>query len=97
MLKIISIIFLIFLLALGLSFSSLNVEPVQLDYYFGSSELPLSSAIIIAVAVGAIFGLIGSLGVVVMLRYEIMRLKKSVKSAERELTHLRAIPAKENS
>ncbi len=95
MVRIIGAVFLIVLLLLGISFSTLNGTGVTVNYYFGSYDLPLSFAIIIALSAGALFGLLGSVGMVVRLRRRISQLKKSVRSAEREVTQLRAISVKE--
>lgn len=95
MVRILTVVFLLILLIVGVSFSSLNSESVELNYYFGTKELPLSLSLVIAIGVGAIFGLLGSLGVIMRLKRQVMKLKKSVKSAEREASHLRATPAKD--
>ncbi len=95
MARIIGAIFLIALLLLGISFSTLNGAGVTVNYYFGSHDLPLSFAIIMALSAGALFGLVGSVGMVVRLRRRVSQLKKSVRSAEREVTQLRAISVKE--
>ena len=96
MMKIINLIFLIVLVLVGLSFSVLNSDPVLLNYYFGSSQLTLATTVAIALAIGALLGLLGGLTKVLKLQRENAKLKRSVKSAERDLHQLQAIPAKEN-
>lgn len=93
MLKIVGFIILLALLAVGISFSTLNAAPVQLNYYFGSSEIPLALALIVALAIGAMFGLLGNVGAVLKQRRQISKLRKSVKSADSELAHLRTVAA----
>ncbi|MFC1748748.1 lipopolysaccharide assembly protein LapA domain-containing protein [Pseudomonadota bacterium] len=93
MLKIIGFILLLALLAVGISFSSLNATPVQLNYYFGSGEVHLALALIIALAIGAAFGLLGNISAILKQKRQILKLRKSVKSAESELTHLRTVAA----
>lgn len=95
MLKIITIIFLIALLAVGASFTTLNAGTVELNYYFGSSELPLALAIVIAIGVGAAFGLLGSFSVLLKCRREVSKLKRAVKSSEQELSQLKTLSAKD--
>lgn len=95
MLKIIGIIFFIVLLIVGLSFSLLNSAPVELNYYFGSVELPFSFALVAALATGALLGIFGMLSVVVKLKREAMRFKKTIRASERELSQLRALPVKD--
>ena len=94
MLKIIGIIFFILLLALGLSFSLLNATPVELNYYFGSIELPLAVALVIPLLMGTLLGIFGMLNIVFKLKRESMRLKKTIRASERELSQLRALPVK---
>jgi putative membrane protein len=96
MLKIIGIIFFVVLLTAGLSFSLLNSTSVELNYYFGSAEMPLAFALVITLAIGALFGILGMLSVVIKLKRESMRLKKTIRASERELSQLRALPAKDH-
>lgn len=91
MLKIFGTIFFVVLLTLGLSFSLLNSTPVELNYYFGTVELPLVFALVFALAVGALLGILGMTGVAIKLKRENMRLKKIIKASEREQSQLRAL------
>jgi len=92
MFKIIGLIFLIFLAALVLSFTSLNAHSVQINYYFGSTELPLAMAMVISIVAGILFGFFSSLGIVLRLKRENLRLKKSARLAEQELEQIRLLP-----
>lgn len=89
MFKIIGLIFLVILAALVLSFTSLNAQSIQINYYFGATELPLAMAMVISVVVGILFGFMASFGIVLRLKRETLKLKKTARVAERELTHLR--------
>ena len=95
MLQIMGAVFFVFLLVLGLSFALLNASPVELNYYFGRVELPLASALVLTLAIGALLGLLGMLNMVFKLKRENMKLKKIIKAPERELTQLRALPVKD--
>lgn len=95
MLKIVGIIFFIILLVLGLSFSLINSTPVELHYYFGTVQLPLAFALIIALAAGTLLGILGMLSVAFKLKRETVHLKKTIRASERELTQLRALPGKD--
>lgn len=44
-------------LIVGVTFSSLNSYPVQVNYYFGSTQLMLPILILIAMAIGALLGI----------------------------------------
>ena len=93
--KIVSYIFLLIVLILGLTFSVLNAEQVNFNYYFGTRELPLSLALVVAMAFGAILGLVVGFGQVIKLRHRISKLKRTVQMTEREVMNLRSIPIKD--
>ncbi len=97
MLKIIGFIILLVLLAVGVSFSTLNASPVQIDYYFGKSDIPLALALIVALAVGTLLGLLGSTGAVLKQKRQTLKLKKMLKSTKNELAHVRAAPVSKDS
>lgn len=92
MLKIIGTIFFVTLLTAGLSFSLINSTPVTLNYYFGTVELPLVFALLLALTIGTLLGILGMLGFVIRLKRESMRLKKIIRASERELSQLRSLP-----
>jgi len=90
-----SFIFLV-LVIFGIVFAVLNAEPVKLNYYFGSEEVPLSLIIVFAMIVGAILGVVASASMIFSNRREVMKLRKSVELAEKEVANLRAIPIRDN-
>ena len=96
MVRLLKVIFLLILLIVGVSFSSWNSGTVELNYYFGTQQLPLSLSLVIAIGFGALFGMFGSLGVIMRLKRQAMKLNKSLKSAEREASHLRAQSVKDH-
>lgn len=89
------ILFLI-LLILGLSFAVLNAGSVPLNYYLGKVELPLALVVVAALAVGAILGVLVSLGMVLRLKRQVRQLRRQVQTAEKEVTNLRTIPLKDS-
>lgn len=60
-------------------FAVINVEPVKVDFLFGTAEWPLILVILVSVLMGAL--IIGSAGA-----FQIMRLKKELKALKREET-----------
>ena len=72
-----------------------NTAPVELNYLLGTVNVPLPVAIWAAISVGAILGLLASLGAYLRIRKENARLKRSVKLAETEVTNLRNLPIKD--
>lgn len=91
--RIIGLIFLLILALVVISFTTLNAQSIQLNYYLGTSEVPLAVAIVLAIAVGILFGFIASFGIMLRLKRENRKLKKSARSAERELVSLKSSSA----
>ncbi|MGD8570309.1 MAG: LapA family protein [Gammaproteobacteria bacterium] len=94
--RIISLILLIVLTVITVTFTLLNSQPVKLNYYFGSYELDLLVVMIICLAVGAMLGVLAGVGKFVSLKQELMRKDKKIKLAERELENLRSLPLKDD-
>jgi putative membrane protein len=92
------IIFTVLLLVvlIGLSFALMNAGMVSLNFYFGKLEAPLSLVMVIALALGAVMGVLASLWVVVAQKRELGKLRKSVKITEKEIANLRSLPMKDN-
>jgi len=85
----------ILLIALfGVAFAVLNAEAVQFDYYFGKIATPFSLALILALLVGAIFGLLASAGIILRAKRQVAKLKRASAVSEKEIANLRAIPIK---
>ena len=55
---------LIVIVVIGLSFAVLNAEPVSLNYYFGYRDIPLSMVVVLSLAVGAVIGVLVSIGMI---------------------------------
>lgn len=79
----------------GIVFAVLNADTVQLNYYLGSVELPLSLVIMLAMIVGAVLGIFASLSFIIGSRRNLSKLKRSVAVAEKEIVNLRNIPIKD--
>lgn len=79
----------------GIVFAVLNADTVQLNYYLGSLELPLSLVIVLAMIVGALLGVFASLSFIIGSRRNLSKLKRSVEVAEKEIVNLRSIPIKD--
>ncbi len=92
------IIFTLLLLVslLGLSFALMNAEPVTLNYYFGKLQAPLSLVLVIALAFGAVMGVLASMWVVITQKREMAKLRKAAKLTEKEITNLRSLPMKDS-
>ena len=96
MVRIVYLIIFLILVVFGIVFAVLNADPVKLNYYFGSKEVALSLVLVLAMIVGAILGVIASASMIISNRREVIKLRKSVELAEKEVANLRAIPIRDN-
>lgn len=92
--KLVYTIIIFVIVLVGVIFAILNAELVQLNYYFGSKQLPLSLAIILSMLLGALLGVLVSMQHILKNKRELTRLKKAAELAEKEIANLRAIPIK---
>src|SRR3569832_1331783 len=81
----------------GLVFAVLNAQPVLLNYYFGSRDIPLAFIVAVAIAFGALLGVSASLGMVVKAKRQTSGLRRTADAAERELAHLRTLSLNDKS
>lgn len=94
--RLLLLILFLLLVALGISFAVHNSEPVTLHYYFGAISGPLSLVVVIALAVGAIFGVTTSLLLVFSQRRKVSRLQRKLDTCEQEIRNLRHLPLRDN-
>lgn len=83
------------LIILGIVFAALNAEQVQLNYYFGNIQLPISLVMSIALLLGACLGVLACLGMIFRSRRDMAKLKKQIEATEKEVVNLRAIPIRD--
>ena len=73
----------------------INAKPVELNYFLATREVPLAMTLVLPLVFGAVIGLLFSLGMVLRLKRETLRLRRQVRLAEQEITNLRNIPIKD--
>ncbi|MFA5531890.1 MAG: LapA family protein [Thiohalomonadaceae bacterium] len=93
--RLIALVVLLFVIALGLGFAAVNTEIITVHFYIGDLNAPVSLVIVIAIAFGALLGILASLGVVLSTRLETSSLRKRVNLCEREVKNLRELPFKD--
>ena len=86
---------LIVVVVFGLSFAVLNAEPVSLNYYFGYRDIPLSLVVVLSLAVGAVIGILFSLGVILRLKQQLARLRGNLQAAKNKADQLHILPARD--
>ena len=94
MARLFGFLMMVILVVIGLSFAVLNSEPVMLNYYFGSREIPLSLIVVGSLATGALFGVLASLGVIIRLKSQTSGLRKKVRMLEKDTLNIASAPAK---
>ncbi len=70
------LLFLVFLSA-GFILSILNSAPINVNYYYGWLEIPLSFALLTALILGVFIGLFSSVKRSFLLRYQMRTLKRN--------------------
>jgi putative membrane protein len=91
-LRIISFIFLILVVLLGVSFATLNSQSVDVNYYINHRTMPLSVLLAFTFTVGCLLGVIVCLWLLVKSKLRNYHLQQRLKLAEKEIENLRAIP-----
>lgn len=83
------------ILLFGLAFHLKNNQLIELDYYIGALEMPLSLLVVLVLCLGAILGVLSSLPVIIKLKRQKMKLDKQIKNTEKEINNLRVLPVKD--
>jgi lipopolysaccharide assembly protein A len=95
MVRLINLLLILLTLTLGMVFANANPQPVRLDYYFGSTELPLAWVVAIVLACGAMLGAL-AMGIHLLRLQRIhARLKRQLRLLQEELNKLRVMPIKD--
>ena len=94
--RLIRLILFLLVMLLGVALAVMNAELVNLNYYFGSRELPLSVLLVGAVFVGAILGIVAGLGGTMRVKRENANLRRQARLASEEVNNLRSLPIKDH-
>ena len=93
--RIIGCIFLLIIILLGVTFSTLNADPVSVNYYVGRSTLPLSLLLVIIFSSGCIVGMLVGAWLLMKTKMRNYRLQHQLALAEKEVKNLRVIPLRD--
>lgn len=93
--KIVKSIFIVLVIALGISFAILNAKSVSLNYYFDVREISLALLLAITLAAGALLGLLLSIPSLFRLKRSNRQMKSRIKLFEKEVENLRSVPMKD--
>ena len=93
--RLLKLLVILLLMALGAAFTVMNAVNVPVDYYFGQRELPLPVVLLVALGVGALLGMRAGLGAILGLKRDNARLRRRERLAVEEVNNLRSIPLRE--
>lgn len=94
--RILSTVFFLLLVLLGITFAGLNAEPVSLNYYLGSIKVPLSLLLVVTFMIGGLLSLLFNIINYIRLKSANHVLRQRLKLAEAEIINLRTLPLKDN-
>lgn len=94
--RILTFTILLLVALVGLGFALINAEMVSLNFYFDSIQAPLSLVMVVSLAVGAVMGVIASLWVIIGLKRDLAKMRKTIKVADEEIANLRSLPMRDN-
>lgn len=78
----------------GITFATLNANPVVFNYYFNSKQISLALLLVAALGIGILLGFIFMLFTLIKLKKDNYQLKSRLKVVEKELENLRSLPIK---
>ncbi|BAZ94554.1 putative membrane protein [Thiohalobacter thiocyanaticus] len=93
--RILSVIALVLLIGVGITFTVLNPQQVTLNYLLGSLQLPLALLVVLVLALGAVLGLLVAGFMLLRLKRENRKLRRGTRLAEQEVANLRSLPVKD--
>jgi putative membrane protein len=86
------IVLLLLIVLIGISFAALNSDLVNVNYYIGKKEMPLSLLLALVFGFGSLLGILVGFWILIKTKIKNYRLKQRLKLAEKEIENLRAIP-----
>jgi putative membrane protein len=90
--RILSCFFILLIILIGISFATLNSDVVDVNYYIGQKEMPLSLLLALVFGFGCLLGVVVGVWMLIKTKVNNYRLKQRLKLAEKEIENLRAIP-----
>lgn len=90
--RIVTMIFYLILIIVGVSFSVLNAEWVEVNLYYKMLNLPMSLLLMIVFCLGVVWGWSLFIWRYVKLKVAFARVKDQLNLSEKEIKNLRSIP-----
>src|SRR5438093_1533330 len=86
---------LIVVILFGVTFATLNMQEVSINYYLDQRKMPLALLLVLTFAGGFVFGLVIGFWLLLKAKIKHYRLRQRLTMVEKELENLRAIPLRE--
>lgn len=93
--RIAKLIIVFVILLSGLAFHLKNNQMIELNYYVGVIDMPLSWLVVIMLFFGAVLGVLASLPMIIKLKQQKYKLERQIKNSEKEINNLRVMPVKD--
>lgn len=93
--RIITTLFLLVVIVIGVSFAVLNAQLVTINYYIAQHDIPLSLLLVLVLSAGCMLGVFTVIVWVIKLKRAAIILKKQINLLEKELNNLRTLPMKD--
>lgn len=77
------------------TFTTINVHAVQVNYYVGSQDVPLAVILGSTLIVGALLGALVMMKPIMKLKLDASKLRRNLRSNEKEISILRTLPIKQ--
>lgn len=94
MTRVLSYLFLLVVLIMSLTFTAINVQSIQINYYIGSQEAPLALVLGATLIAGALLGALVMMKPIMRLKLKSSKLRRSIRNNEKEISILRTLPLK---
>ena len=89
--RIITLLASVIIIVLGVTFAFLNAEQVVVNYYIGTTQMPLSILLVSILGIGALLGLLIGFVPIIKLKFMNRRLRKRLDHIEHEVSQLRIL------
>ena len=92
--RILGYFFLLSVLILTLTFTTINVHDVKVNYYVGSQQVPLALILGATLISGALLGALVMMQPIMRLKLKSSKLRRKIRTNEKEISILRTLPLK---
>lgn len=93
--RIAKLILVFVILLIGLAFHLKNNQLIELNYYVGVINMPMSWLVVLVLFIGSMLGVMASLPLLIKLKRDKLKLERQIKNSEKEINNLRVMPVRD--